>query len=190
MFLKLRHIHRKASVLEPLFTFACNVKSFAIAIIFFSSFFSAAFLGKLAKVNFKFFSNYCFKRVWPGSGYWYDMLCAFKPCPLEIKSNSGLRREHLESSSSATENVTITTATIATKLDKVVTYHEGVPPIKSHDPLITWFSEITWQTKIIISPLPVAMAAKFGRMAAHLDWLLLMKLHDSLITCFARSLTK
>ena len=26
--------------------------------------------------------------------------------------------------------------------------------IKSHDPLITWFYEITWQTKTIISPLP------------------------------------
>ena len=28
--------------------------------------------------------------------YQYDMLCAFKPCPLEIKSNSGLKQGHLE----------------------------------------------------------------------------------------------
>ena len=27
---------------------------------------------------------------------------------------------------------------IATKLDRVVTYYEELPPIKSHDPLITW----------------------------------------------------
>ena len=26
---------------------------------------------------------------------------------------------------------------------QVVTYHEGLPPIKSDDPLITWFCKIT-----------------------------------------------
>ena len=33
------------------------------------------------------------------------MPCAFKPCPLEINSNGGLKRQHLESSSSATERI-------------------------------------------------------------------------------------
>ena len=33
------------------------------------------------------------------------MPCAFKPCPLEINSNNGLKREHLESSSSTTKNI-------------------------------------------------------------------------------------
>ena len=39
---------------------------------------------------------------------------------------------------------------MATKLDRVVNYHEEFLPIKSHDPLITWSSVITWQTKTII----------------------------------------
>ena len=43
---------------------------------------------------------------------------------------------------------------MATKLSMVITYHKGLPPIKSHDPLIMWSCEITWQTKNIISPPP------------------------------------
>ena len=31
---------------------------------------------------------------------------------------------------------------VNTKLDMVMTYHEGLPPIKSHDPLITLSFEI------------------------------------------------
>ena len=41
-----------------------------------------------------------------------------------------------------------------TKLGRVVTYNEELPPIKSHDPLNTWPYKITWQTKFIITPLP------------------------------------
>ena len=40
-----------------------------------------------------------------------------------------------------------------TKLGRVVTYHEGLPPIKSHEPLITWLSGITRQLHEI-TPLP------------------------------------
>ena len=35
----------------------------------------------------------------------------------------------------------------------VVSYHEGLPPVMSHDSLITWSSEITGKTKIIVFPL-------------------------------------
>ena len=42
----------------------------------------------------------------------------------------------------------------ATKVSGVVTYYEGLPPIKAHGPLITWSCEITWQTKNIMIPLP------------------------------------
>ena len=42
---------------------------------------------------------------------------------------------------------------MATKLARVVTDHEGLSLIKSHDPLIKEPWEIAWQTKIII-PLP------------------------------------
>ena len=31
---------------------------------------------------------------------------------------------------------------MATKLGRVVTYYEQLPPIKSHDSLITWFCKI------------------------------------------------
>lgn len=34
-------------------------------------------------------------------------------------------------------SISTTTAPMDTKLGKVVTYKEGLPPIKSHDPLIT-----------------------------------------------------
>ena len=41
-----------------------------------------------------------------------------------------------------------------TKLSRVVTYHDQLPHVKSRDSLITWFSEITRQTKKAVSPLP------------------------------------
>ena len=67
------------------------------------------------------------------------MQCAYKPCPLEVNSNCRLKREHLEPFSSTTINFFIFTTAMprATKLDKMVTNHDGVSPIKSHDLLIT-----------------------------------------------------
>ena len=46
------------------------------------------------------------------------------------------------------------TVPMATKLDKMVTYFDGLLRIKLHDSLITWSCKITWQTKIILSSLP------------------------------------
>ena len=43
---------------------------------------------------------------------------------------------------------------MATKLGWIIIYLDGLLPIKSHDPLITWSCKITWQAKIIISSLP------------------------------------
>ena len=43
---------------------------------------------------------------------------------------------------------------IATKLGVLITYLDGLLPIKSLDPLIVWSCQITWQTKSIISPIP------------------------------------
>ena len=39
-------------------------------------------------------------------------------------------------------------------LERMVTYIDGLPPIKSHNPLITWSCEITWQTESIIISTP------------------------------------
>ena len=36
---------------------------------------------------------------------------------------------------------------MATKFSRMMTYLDGLLPIKSHVPLITWSSEITWQNK-------------------------------------------
>ena len=51
----------------------------------------------------------------------------------------------------------------ATTLGSMVTYHEKLLTIKSHDPLTTWSCEITIQTKNISPLAKVPMAAKFGR---------------------------
>ena len=57
----------------------------------------------------------------------------------------------------------------ATKLGTVVTFHERLPPTKSHDPLITWSCEITGRTKIIVTAANrVAMATKLGRIVTYL----------------------
>ena len=50
--------------------------------------------------------------------------------------------------------ISTTRVPMATKLDKMITYFDGLLPIKSHDSLITWSCGITWKTKTIISPIP------------------------------------
>ena len=47
-----------------------------------------------------------------------------------------------------------TRVAIATKLWWMVTWFNGLLPKNSHECFITWSSDITWQTKSIISPLP------------------------------------
>lgn len=37
----------------------------------------------------------------------------------------------------------------------MIAYNEELPPIKSHDYLIKWSCEVTWQIKYITSPLPL-----------------------------------
>ena len=74
---------------------------------------------------------------------------------------------------------------IVTICGRGVTYHEGIPPIKLHDALITCSFKTMWQTKNIISLLPesmVYMATTFDRKITWFDELLSIKLHGSLIT--------
>ena len=56
---------------------------------------------------------------------------------------------------------------MATKLDKVVTYHEKLLPTKSHDPLIMGYYEISWQFET--SNTTVRMVNKIGRMLTYLE---------------------
>ena len=53
---------------------------------------------------------------------------------LEVNSNGALLREHVKSSYSETKKYFISTSamSMATKFGKVVTYHDGLPHIKSH----------------------------------------------------------
>ena len=44
------------------------------------------------------------------------------------------------------------TIPITTKFFRMVTYDEGLQPIKSHDSLITWSHKFTWKIKNLISP--------------------------------------
>ena len=78
--------------------------------------------------------------------------------------------------------ISTTTVPMATKLDRMVTYLNGLVPVKSHSHLITWFCKITWQTKIIKSSLPLSTASKLDRMITYLDELLPIKSHVPLIT--------
>ena len=65
------------------------------------------------------------------------------PYALDIKSNSEFRRacgillfKHEK------HFISTTTMPIATRLARVLTYYEGLPPIKSDDPLVTWSCEV------------------------------------------------
>ena len=43
------------------------------------------------------------------------------------------------------------------KLGTIITYLDMLLIVKSHDILTTWSSQITWQTKIIIYPIPLCL---------------------------------
>ena len=47
-------------------------------------------------------------------------------------------------------NISTTTVPMVTRFERVVTYIEKIPPIESHDPLNTWFDEVTWKITYII----------------------------------------
>ena len=80
--------------------------------------------------------------------------------------------------------ITTITVPIATKLARMMPYLDGLQAITSHDPLITWYLEITSQSKIIISPLTtVCIATKLsGRLTTYLKRLLPMQSHGSWVT--------
>ena len=67
---------------------------------------------------------------------------------------------------------------IATKLGRMITYLDGFLPEKSHNPLIMWSCNITWQTKIIIFLLPQFLWPP--NLGGNLNGLLPIKLHGSL----------
>ena len=71
---------------------------------------------------------------------------------------------------------------MSTKHGKVVTYREGLPPLKSHNPLNTWSREVTWEIRNIFAA-TMHMATTLGRKEAFRQGLPLTKLHYPLIAC-------
>ena len=112
------------------------------------------FWNGLTKVVFVFFFYFCFRCVWPISDLlaWY--YAYFQA--LEISSNDGLKWEHVESCSSSSKTLYLYNHNVyghQTWQGGNLPYLEGLPLIKSLDPLITGPCKIIWQT-INISPLP------------------------------------
>ena len=68
------------------------------------------------------------------------------------------------------------------KLDRMVTYLEGLVTIKSHNTLITWSCKVTWQENQYISTTNVLMATKLGKMMTYFERLLTIKSFYALIT--------
>ena len=95
------------------------------------------------------------------------MPCTFMLCALEINISGRFKQKHLESCPLITKTWYFHyNSALGKQPWQCDDYHEGLPPIKAHDPLIIWSCEITWQTKTI-SPLPVSMDAKLGRMLGY-----------------------
>ena len=63
-----------------------------------------------------------------------------------VESNGSIRCwscHHVKIAGQNKKHFSFTRVSIATNLDTIVTYLDGLLPIKSHDLLITWSSEIT-----------------------------------------------
>ena len=58
---------------------------------------------------------------------------------------------------------------------------DGVPSIKSHDPFIEFSCEITWQTKVIIYPLPQCLWLPLSSMVTDTEGLVTIKSPNALI---------
>ena len=94
--------------------------------------------------------------------------------------------------------ISTTTVSMAMTFGGMVTYHEGLLTIKSHNVLIMWSCKVMWQTKIIISTTRVTMTTKLDRMVTYFEtlkkksyihinenltwWVTTYKLHQPLIT--------
>ena len=194
--------------------FVCNAKRFAIASVFFPSrlcfwtdlqrFFTFVswIVTQVACVhtwkNFialtgKCTRNKCFiNRILRVPEL--DKSCALTKIKMAGVSRHAYAVSHLREVYYICRTVNIFTITMpmAIKLGRVVTYHEWLPPIKSHDPLMTSSCEIMRQNKNIIYPPPhcleppnwtgwwLALRSSYLESHIPLDWLGLARLCDSL----------
>ena len=120
--------------------FPCNAKCFAIAILFFIFLIpGAVFLTKIGCLSLDTLANYCVYAL---------KFCVCEhdmSCTLEINSNGGSKRGHIESCLSITTNI-ISPLSQCLWLPNLAGWWLTMRvsyPLKSHDPLITWSCEIT-----------------------------------------------
>ena len=109
------------------------------------------------------------------------------PCALEINSIGGLKldlqplKTYLHYHNALPKQNHYISMPVATKLGRMITYLDRLLAIKSHDLLITWSCEITWQTNHFISTTTVPKATKLFRMVIHLERLWNIKSYKALI---------
>ena len=143
------------------------------------------FLDGLAKVACVFMFYFYFRQVLTGSDLliWHGT-CFHAICFRDKNLSYSTWNLALEALKHCIYTIAMS---MVTKLDRVMTYHEELPSIKSHDPLVTWSCRNTWQTKwIYISTNRVPTATKLGRMVTYFDGLLPIKSNDPLITLFCK----
>ena len=71
---------------------------------------------------------------------------------------------------------------MATNFRRIINWRtDGLLSIKANDTLITWYCEITWQTKTTI--ISVSKATTLGRMVTYLEGFLTIRSYNALITC-------
>ena len=78
------------------------------------------------------------------------------------------------------KHISTTRVPMPNKLNSIASYRDELLPIKSHDTFITLSWKITWQTKIIKSPLTMCLWP-LGKMVTYLEQLLTIKFCDALI---------
>ena len=100
------------------------------------------------------------------------------PGDVEISSNGGFKQEHVGSCRLTTKNISLLPCLWPPNM--MGWCHDGLPPIKSDDPLITWSSGIAKQTKLIISH--YNSVSKLASMETILERLLAIKSNDSMFT--------
>ena len=91
-----------------------------------------------------------------GHQIWYgdDLPWGAPICVLTWPFNYGVLLDHVTNSK---HYISTTTISLATKLGKVVIYHEELLLIKLLDPSITCLYKVTWHVKYFISPFALDM---------------------------------
>ena len=75
---------------------------------------------------------------------------------------------------------------MVTKLCKIVTCPDGLPPTKSHDRFIAWSYEITWQTQTVIFYTTVPMVTKLHSVVTYLERFQTKKSYNFLIMWYCK----